>query len=98
MFKQTKMRLMGATMLAGLLPLAAHAADTATVPGNVSSWVANATRTGTADNARQVTIAVHMTLKDIAGLKSLAADVSKPSSPHYGEYLHQGRLPHAFRA
>ncbi len=87
MFEQTKMRLLGATMLAGLFPLASHAADTATVPGNVSSWVANATKVGTASDAAKVTIAVHMTVRDLAGLKSLAADVSRPSSQHYGEYL-----------
>ena len=88
--KKTKMRLMGATMLAGFVAFAApaaRAASTATVPGNVAGWVANATKTGTADDSRQVTIAVHMTLRNLDGLKSLVADVSKPSSPHYGEYL-----------
>ena len=88
--EKTKMRLMGATMLAGLAALAApaaRAADTATVPGNVAGWVAKAPQTGVAPDSQTVMIAVHMSLKNVDGLKALVASVSKPSSPDYGHYL-----------
>ena len=86
-----KAKLFSASVLASLtLCSAAWAAPTAakaTVPGNVSTWVSTATQAGTAPDSQTVTIAVHMVLRDLAGLKSLVADVSRPGSPDYGHYL-----------
>jgi len=59
----------------------------ATVPGNVSGWVKNATKVGAASDSRTETIAVHLSLKDTAGLKALVAEVSTPDRKQYGQYL-----------
>jgi subtilase family serine protease len=75
---------------------AAATAATATVPGNVSSWVTTAAHAGTAPDNQTVTIAVHMVLRDLAGLRRLAADVSKPGSPNYGHYLTPAALRDRF--
>jgi len=61
---------------------------------NVPGWVAGATSIGPADNRKTVTIAVHMALRDRAGLRELADAVSKPGTAAYGHYL----TPAAFRA
>ena len=83
-----KALLLYASMVAGLtFSATARAADTVTVPGNVSTWVATATSTGTAPDSQAVTIAVHMSLRNLDGLRSLVADVSNPASPNYGHYL-----------
>jgi subtilase family serine protease len=75
---------------------AAATAATATVPGNVSTWVTTATHAGTAPDSQTVTIAVHMVLRDVAALRSLAAEVSNPSSPEYGHYLTPAALRDRF--
>jgi subtilase family serine protease len=77
-------------MLAGCLIAAAgplRAAQTATVEGNVAPWVATAAKLGAVPESKQVRIAVHMTLRDMAGLKTLVAAVSSPRSASYGKYL-----------
>jgi subtilase family serine protease len=61
---------------------AAHAAG-----HNVPNWVSRATPAGAAAGNKQIAIAVHMALKDTAGLKQLVEDVSSPSSKDYGHYL-----------
>lgn len=97
MFKRKRLGLFCSGILAGAIALtapAARAAATATVPGNVSGWVATATRTGTVPDSQQMTIAVYMTLRDVDGLKQLLAAVSNPASPSYGQYL----TPATFRA
>jgi subtilase family serine protease len=65
----------------------ATAAGTTTVPGNVAGWVKSAQKTGSASSSTQVTIAVHMALKNTAGLKKLVDQVSSPKSSRYGRYL-----------
>jgi subtilase family serine protease len=65
----------------------ATAASAATLSGNVASWVKNAKLSGAAPASTSVTIAVHMSAKDLAGLKALAAQVSEPKSQSYGRYL-----------
>jgi subtilase family serine protease len=59
----------------------------AATSGNVAGWVKNATLIGAAPDNMQVTIAVHMNLSNTAALKTLAAQVSNPSSASYGHYL-----------
>jgi subtilase family serine protease len=90
LFKSTKKHFLCATALAGLLcigALPARAESAATVPGNVSAWALKATKIGTAADSRTVDIAVHMALRDPAGLKLTADSVSNPRSAEYGHYL-----------
>jgi subtilase family serine protease len=65
----------------------AAAAGTTTVAGNVAGWVKVATKTGAAPASAQVTIAVHMALKNTAGLKKFVSEVSSPKNSMYGRYL-----------
>jgi subtilase family serine protease len=86
-------------MLAGLalcLAAAARAADTAAIPGNVSSWAVQSNRAGTAPDSRKVDIAVHMTLRDLNGLRDFVSAVSKPGRPLYGHYLTKEQFRSAF--
>ena len=90
MLSWSKKQFLGATALAGCLCIAAlpaSAESAATVPGNVSGWALKATRVGTAEDSRTVDIAVHMALRDQAGLKVTADSVSNPRSAEYGHYL-----------
>src|SRR5580704_697725 len=66
----------------------------ATTTGNVSGWVKNAIKMGTAPASQSVEIAVHMSLQNTAALKQLATEVSSPASKTYGRYL----TPEAFGA
>ena len=66
---------------------AAMAADTSTVSGNVASWVKSAKLMGSASAGTSVTIAVHMSVTNLAGLKALVAEVSNPKSKEYGRYI-----------
>jgi subtilase family serine protease len=65
----------------------AQAASSTTATGNVSPWVTHATKLGAAAATTPVTIAVHLKLQNIAGLKTLVASLSSPKSPEYGHYL-----------
>ncbi len=90
MRSRSKNQFLGATALAGLLfcaTLPANAQTAATVTGNVSSWAVTSAKTGAAAESRTVDIAVHMALRDQAGLKAVAESVSKPGSAAYGQYL-----------
>ena len=69
-------------------------AQAATTSGNVSGWVKNAIKVGTAPSSQSVEIAVHMSLQNTAALKQLATEVSSPTSKTYGRYL----TPEAFGA
>jgi subtilase family serine protease len=92
-----KAMLFYASLIAGAsLSTTAWAADNATVPGNVSSWVATAARTGSAPDSQAVTIAVHMRLRDLKGLRGVVADVSDPKSASYGHYLTPATLKSRF--
>jgi subtilase family serine protease len=91
----SKKQFLGATALAGFLSVAAlpaSAESTATVPGNVSGWALKATKLGTAEDSRTVDIAVHMALRDQAGLKVTADSVSNPRSAEYGHYLSKAEV------
>ena len=86
MFYQSKTRL----ILSGLLAAAIACAATgvaAAGPSNVAGWVKNATKVGAAPANRSVTIAVHLSLKNTAALKTLVEEVSSPTSRLYGRYL-----------
>jgi len=90
MFKRSN----GRTICAGVLAAAiactatmAQAAQSTTAAGNVASWVKSATLIGAAPGNQSVTIAVHMSLQNSAGLKTLVAEVSSPSNRQYGRYL-----------
>ncbi len=65
----------------------ASAAGTTTVGGNVAGWVKSAKLVGTASASTPVDIAVHLSVRNAAGLKSLAAEVSDPKSKEYGLYI-----------
>ena len=76
------------TLLSGCVVAgAAFAADTHTIAGNVAPWISSATRLGAVPEGQQVSIAVHMALRNAAGLQNLVADVSAPHGPNYGKYL-----------
>ena len=66
---------------------AAMAAESSTVSGNVAGWVKSAKLMGSASASTSVTIAVHMSVRNLAGLKSLVAQVSNPKSKEYGRYI-----------
>jgi subtilase family serine protease len=66
---------------------AAMAAGTSTLGGNVANWVKSAKLTGSASAGTSVTIAVHMSVTNLGGLKALAAEVSNPKSKEYGRYI-----------
>lgn len=90
MFTKSKSRLILGGLMAAAIACAASlggAANAATAPGNVAGWVKNATKVGTASGDRSVEIAVHMTLRNTAGLKAFATEVSSPKSKEYGHYL-----------
>jgi subtilase family serine protease len=65
----------------------ATAAGTTTLSGNVAGWVKSAKMSGAASASTSVEIAVHLGVKDLAGLKTLAAEVANPKSKSYGHYL-----------
>ena len=65
----------------------ASAAGTTTVGGNVAGWVKSAKLMGAASASTSVNIAVHLSVKNAAGLKALAAEVSDPKSKDYGRYI-----------
>jgi subtilase family serine protease len=75
--------------LSGLLAaaIACTAGVAAAGPSNVAGWVKNAAKVGSAPANRSVTIAVHLALKNTAGLKTLVTEVSSPTSRLYGRYL-----------
>jgi subtilase family serine protease len=66
---------------------AAMAAENSTVTGNVAAWVKSAKLVGSASASTSVTLAVHMSVRNLAGLKSLVAEVSNPKSREYGRYI-----------
>jgi subtilase family serine protease len=65
----------------------ASAAGGTTLSGNVANWVKNAKMSSAAPATTSVTIAVHMSVKNLADLKSLVAEVSNPKNKSYGRYL-----------
>lgn len=93
---RTRNLLLATAAAAGLAAAAPamHAADTATIAGNVASWVAAAPVVGTPSATQAVAIVVHMALRNRDELKQVADEVSKPSSPMYGHYL----TPSTFRS
>jgi subtilase family serine protease len=76
-------------MLAAAMACAgtAIAAGTSTVPGNVAGWVKSAKLQGAAPAGTSVTISVNMALTNLAGLKTLVAQVSNNKGQEYGRYL-----------
>jgi subtilase family serine protease len=92
--KKSVLWLIPGSVIAAALVCAAPsgAAQTVTNSQSVAGWVSKATPAGAASSNTKVTIAIHMAVKDSAGLKQLVADVSTPSSKNYGHYL----TPEAF--
>src|SRR5579862_9056932 len=89
-YTRTTIRWMAGGVLAAAVACAAGvaaAAGTTTVPGNVAGWVKTATKKGPAAGNVEATIAVHMALRNSAGLKKFATEVSSPKSALYGRYL-----------
>lgn len=90
MLESNKARLMYTGLLAAAVAWGAPGAGAAhaeAMQAHVPGWTAGAAKVGTAPEGQSVEIAVHMALKNTAGLKSFVADVSKPGSEHYGQYL-----------
>jgi subtilase family serine protease len=85
--KQSGFRIIVGGLVSAAFACAAMAAETSTVAGNVASWVKSAKLMGSASADTSVTIAVHMKVTDLAGLKSLVAEVSNPKSKEYGHYI-----------
>jgi subtilase family serine protease len=89
---QFKTRLVLGGLMAGALACAVTMASAAGTPsssasGHVAGWVKNAAMVGPAPANRSVSIAVHLELKNAAGLKTFVAEVSSPTSKQYGRYL-----------
>jgi len=87
MMKHSGFRLIGAALVSAAFACAAMAAETSTVTGNVATWVKSAKLMGSAAAETSVTVAVHMSVRDLAGLKSLVTEVSNPKSKEYGRYI-----------
>jgi len=73
-----------AVAIACAVPVTWAASPTA---GNVAGWVKSAAKIGAAPGDLKVTIAVHMLLKDTAGLKREVAAISSPTSAAYGHFF-----------
>jgi subtilase family serine protease len=54
---------------------------------NVSHWVGNAPRVGTAKDSQRVSITVFLSLRNQADLAALITAQSTPTNPRYGQYL-----------
>ncbi len=87
MFYKFKSKLLLSSLAAAAIACTATMATAVAAPANVAVWVKNATKLGTAPANQSVTIALHMGLKNTAGLKALATAVSSPASAEYGRYL-----------
>jgi subtilase family serine protease len=87
--KKLRTRLVLGGVMATAVAIGATAATpaTTTVSGNVANWVKSAKLTGASSASTSVTIAVHMALRNPAGLKQLVEAVSNPRSSTYGRYL-----------
>jgi subtilase family serine protease len=85
--KHSGFRIIVGGLVSAAFACAAMAAETSTVAGNVATWVKSAELMGSASAATSVTIAVHMSVRDLAALKSLVAEVSNPKSKEYGRYI-----------
>jgi subtilase family serine protease len=77
------------SILAGAIScvLGTHAAEAATTQGNVARWVTSAKAIGEAPSTQTMTIAVHLKLTNLTGLKQFVAAVSSPASKQYGQFL-----------
>jgi len=85
--KHSGFRIIIGGLVSAAFACTAMAAETSTVAGNVATWVKSAKLMSSASAGTSVTIAVHMSVKNLAGLKSLAAEVSNPKSKEYGRYI-----------
>src|SRR5271156_4735626 len=85
--KHSGFRIIAGGLASVAFACAAMAADTSTVAGNVAGWVKSAKLMGSASAGTSVTIAVHMSVNNLAALKSLVAQVSNPKSKEYGRYI-----------
>jgi subtilase family serine protease len=74
-------------LLAAAVGVSSAAAPTTVASGNVSGWVKSAKLVGPAAADTAVTIALHLSLKNTADLKTLVGEVSSPASKSYGHYL-----------
>jgi subtilase family serine protease len=85
--KHSGFRIIVGGLVSAAFACAAMAAETSTVAGNVATWVKSAKLLSSASANTSVTIAVHMSVKNLAGLKSLVAEVSNPKSKEYGRFI-----------
>ena len=85
--KHSGFRIIVSGLVSAAFACAAMAAETTTVAGNVATWVKSSKLTGSASASTSVTVAVHMSATNLAGLKSLAAELSNPKSKEYGRYI-----------
>ena len=75
-----------ALVLLGVVP-PARAADSVAYPGSVPSWATTATDAGAAPAEETVEGELYLYLRDLPGAEALAAAVSDPASPHYGQWV-----------
>ncbi len=85
--KHSGFRIILGSLVSAAFACTAMAAETTTVAGNVAPWVKSAKLMSSASAGTSVTIAVHMSVKNLAGLKSLVDEVSNPKSKEYGRYI-----------
>lgn len=72
-----------------------YAASTpASLRNNVAPWLSRAKKVGAANDAKQVRIAVYLSLRDQTKLTALIDQQNTPGSPQYGKFL----SPEEFRA
>jgi len=79
--------LMAAVLACAATMASAAAASSSTAPGHVAGWVKSAAMVGPAPANLSVSLAVHLSLKNSANLKTLVTEVSSPTSKQYGHYL-----------
>lgn len=80
-------------VVANGIAVGADAASTVPLADSAAPGLDQATRTGPADAATPMSVAVSLNLRDEPELDALVGRVSDPSSPDYGRYL----TPEAFR-
>ena len=74
-----------AVVLLGVTP--ARAADAVAYPGSVPNWATAANDAGSAPADETVEGELYLYLRDLPGAEALAAAVSDPASPQYGQWV-----------
>src|SRR5215469_11494982 len=78
---------LGTTLACWFVSFSAIADNTAKVPNNIPPWLSQATLVGPVNGNGQAAIAVHLQLRNAAGLQAFLHDLYTPGTASYGQYL-----------